>query len=168
MQRFHEKYSEAGDDAEELEYRIKRVEASLEGCNGLTPEDKIQKTAENLFELTCAQERSYDALRLEMKRNRDEYIRQVSELKTQNSNAFSNLRDELKVGLDGVMKKIEDSGVDCASSMTDDKKHGGKSMLSQFISEHPVLSFNAFVFMLILVFVSGHFDDIMKMVGPGN
>ena len=67
MQRFYEKYSDETDDREELEHRIARVEASMEGCNGLTQDEKIQKTAENVFELTCAQERSYDALRLELR-----------------------------------------------------------------------------------------------------
>ena len=66
------------------------------------------------------------------------------------------------------MKKIEDSGADCSSSMKTDGKRDRKSMLSQLISEHPVLAFNAFVFMLVLVFVSGHFEDIVKLFGSGN
>ena len=67
IQRFYEKYSDEVDDAVEREHRIARVEASMEGCNGLSQEDKIQKTAENVFELTCAQERSYDAIRMELR-----------------------------------------------------------------------------------------------------
>ena len=73
MQKFYEKYSDDVDDAEELEHRVARVEAAMEGCNGLSQEEKIQKTAENLFELTCSQERTYDAMRRELKLTRDAY-----------------------------------------------------------------------------------------------
>ena len=89
MQKFYEKYSDDTDDAEELEHRIARVEASMEGCNGLTQDEKIQKTAENVFELTCAQERNYDAIRREIKITRDGYKEE-----------FRELRMELKKGLD--------------------------------------------------------------------
>ena len=155
MQRFAEKYGDDVDDAEELEHRIARIEASLEGCNGLTQDEKIQKTAENLFELTCAQERTYDSLRREIKITRDEYRQECKEIK-----------EELKKGLDEVIKKIEDSGMDSSSS-TSSKKNNGK-MLSKIISDHPVLAFNAFMFMLVLVFVSGHFDAIVKIFGGGG
>jgi hypothetical protein len=149
-------------DAEELEHRIARVEASMEGCNGLSQEDKIQKTAENVFELTCAQERSYDALRLELKRNRDEYKSEFADLKNQNAQDFYSLRQEIKEGLESVMKKIEDSGMD--SSKSSCGKIGGNAFFS-VISAHPLLAFNAFMFILVLSFVSGHFDKISKIFG---
>ena len=154
MQKFYEKYSDDTDDAEELEHRIARVEASMEGCNGLTQDEKIQKTAENVFELTCAQERSYDAIRREIKITRDEYKEEFRELRT-----------DLKKGLDDVMKKIEDSGEDSESDSdaSISAQKAGKSLLTKIISEHPLLAFNSFVFLLLLVFVSGHFDDILKL-----
>lgn len=153
MQTFYAKYSEDPHDAEELEHRISRVEASMEGCNGLTQEEKVQKTAENLFELTCAQERTYDALRLEIKRSR--------ELTLQN---FNSLKDEIKIGIDGVMKKIEDSGMDSSCACKpDDSQHN--NLLTRFISEHPMLAFNAFIFILILAFISGHLNDLISFYG---
>ena len=165
MQRFYEKYSDDVDDAEELEHRIARVEASMEGCNGLSQDDKIQKTAENLFELTCAQERSYDSLRRELKLTRDEYRRECMEIKEQNSKDFKSLQKELKDGLAGVMRKIEDSG--CDSSSSSDSSSKKYNLLTKIISDHPVLAFNAFIFVIILVFVSGHFEMIAKAFGGG-
>lgn len=158
MQRFAAKYGDDVDDAEELEHRIARIEASMEGCNGLTQDEKIQKTAENVFELTCAQERSYDSLRREIKITRDEYRHECKEIK-----------DELKKGLSDVMKKIEDSGMDCSRPKQDGSASNGKAekdgVLSKVIAEHPLLAFNAFMFILILSFVSGHFDMLVKIFG---
>ena len=169
MQRFYEKYSDDIDDAEELEHRIARVEASMEGCNGLTQDEKIQKTAENVFELTCAQERSYDALRMELRRTRDEWKNEFADLKNQNALDFSTLQHEIKNGLEGVVKKIEDSGMDSTSSVPSgsSSKSKSSSLLSKIIIEHPILVFNTFIFILILVFVSGHFEILSKMFCRG-
>ena len=165
MQRFYEKYSDETDDREELEHRIARVEASMEGCNGLTQDEKIQKTAENVFELTCAQERSYDALRLELRRTRDEHKGEFAEMKKQNARDFAALHNEIKTGLANVMKKIEDSGCDSSTSM---KKSDKSRTLMQLISNHPLLAFNSFMFLLILVFVSGHFDELLRLFGVAS
>lgn len=152
MQRFYERYSDDFDDAEELEHRIARVEASMEGCNGLSQDDKIQKTAENVFELTCAQERSYDALRLELRK-----------MKEQSSSDFEAIKTEIKTGMQGVMKKIEDSGCDGSQPSSKDREHA--NFITKIISEHPLIAFNAFIFTLILVFVSGHFEILAKLCG---
>lgn len=160
MQRFAAKYGDDVDEAEELEHRISRVEASMEGCNGLTPEEKIQKTAENVFELTCAQERSFDSLRREIKITRDQYLKECEEIKI-----------ELKKGLSSVVKKIEDSGMDCSSSgkaPSSKQSQSPKSgVVSKIVADHPLLAFNAFIFILILTFVSGHFDAITKLLPWG-
>lgn len=165
MQKFYEKYSDDIDDAEELEHRIARVEAAMDGCNGLSQEDKIQKTAENLFELTCAQERTYDALRRELKVARE-----------QSSKDFEAMREEIDKGFKEVAKKIEDSGSDSSASMSagpsgrsnQSNQSNQSKLLTKVISEHPILAFNAFIFILILVFISGHFEMITKMLGFTN
>lgn len=169
MKRFYNKYSDDVDDAEELEHRIARVEASMEGCNGLTQDEKIQKTAENVFELTCAQERSYDALRMEMRRSREEYNNEIAELKNQNALDFASLKQELKTGLEGVVKKIEDSGMDSSASVHSSplSKAKNSKVLTKFIMEHPLMVFNGFIFILILVFVSGHFEILAKLFSGG-
>lgn len=163
IERYYEKCGIDGDDAEEREHRIARIEAAMEGCNGLTHDEKVQKTAENLFELTCAQERSYDMMRLEIKLLRDE-----------NNKEFDIMRGELRDGLDKVIQKIEESG-------SDGQKTGqtvlnppqipmpatSRQPLSKIISDHPILAFNAFVFVLLLVFISGHFSEFAKFFG-GN
>ena len=154
MKRFYETHGYDFDDAEELEHRIARVEASMEGCNGLSHDDKIQKTAENVFELTCAQERSYDALRSE--------IRKMQEQSTKD---FQAVKDEIKVGIDGVMKKIEDSGCDSSPAT---RKDGHLKFLSKLISDNPMMAFCTFIFILILVFVSGHFEIVSKLLDAGG
>lgn len=160
IERYYEKYGIDGDDAEEREHRIARIEAAMEGCNGLTHDEKVQKTAENLFELTCAQERSYDMMRLEIKQLRDE-----------NNKEFDIMRGELRDGLDKVIKKIEGSGSDvrqpntsrpAAPAATASVHH---RLISKIISEHPLLAFNAFMFVLLLVFISGHFSELAKLCG---
>lgn len=168
MTRFYEKFSDDADDAEELEHRIARVEASMEGCNGLSHDDKIQKTAENVFELTCAQERSYDALRMELRRTRKEYKSEFLEMKKLNSEDFETLQKEIRDGLANVVKKIEDSGMDSSGSCKErpsDDKH--MKFLAKIVSDHPVMALNSFLFLLVLVFISGHFNDILNLFPKG-
>lgn len=164
MQKFYQKYSDDIDDAEELEHRIARVEASMEGCNGLSQDEKIQKTAENLFELTCAQERSYDALRREMRLTRDEYKRECEEIKKVNARDFEALQQELRAGLKSIKDTIESSGCDSSATVPRNSNKNSKTFL-KFISEHPIIAFNAFIFVLILVFISGHFEFLEKLCG---
>lgn len=166
MQKFYQKYSDDIDDAEELEHRIARVEASMEGCNGLSQDEKIQKTAENLFELTCAQERSYDALRREMRLTRDEYKRECDEIKKVNARDFEALQQELRAGLKSIKDTIESSGCDSSATVSKSSKNSkNPKTFLKFISEHPIMSFNAFIFVLTLVFISGHFDFLEKLCG---
>ena len=169
MQKFYEKYGDDIDDSEELEHRIARVEASMEGCNGLTQDEKVQKTAENLFELTCAQERTYDALRREMRLTRDEYKRECDEIKKINARDFEALQQELRAGLKSIKTTIESSGCDSSSNSSQSKsKSSSQKTFSKFISEHPLIAFNAFIFVLLLVFISGHFEFLEKICGVSN
>lgn len=169
MQKFYEKYGDDIDDSEELEHRIARVEASMEGCNGLTQDEKVQKTAENLFELTCAQERTYDALRREMRLTRDEYKRECDEIKKINARDFEALQQELRAGLKSIKTTIESSGCDSSSNSSQSKsKSSGQKTFSKFISEHPLIAFNAFIFVILLVFISGHFEFLEKICGVSN
>lgn len=164
MQKFYEKYGDDIDDFEELEHRIARVEASMDGCNGLTPDEKIQKTAENLFELTCAQERTFDALRREMKITRDAYRQEFDEIKKINARDFEAMQQELREGLKSIKTTIESSGCDSSSNAS---RRGKKSnvIFSKLISDHPIATLSTFIFVLLLVFVSGHFELVEKLCG---
>lgn len=168
MQKFYEKYGDDIDDSEELEHRIARVEASMDGCNGLTQDEKVQKTAENLFELTCAQERTYDALRREMRLTRDEYKRECDEIKKINARDFEALQQELRAGLSSIKTTIESSGCDSSSNSSSKSKSSSPKTFSKFISEHPLIAFNAFIFVILLVFISGHFEFLEKICGVSN
>jgi hypothetical protein len=169
MQKFYERYGDDIDDSEELEHRIARVEASMEGCNGLTQDEKVQKTAENLFELTCSQERTYDALRREMRLTRDQYKLECDEIKKNNARDFETLRQELRDGLKSIKTTIESSGCDSSSNSSQPKsKSISQKAFSKFISEHPLIAFNAFIFVILLVFISGHFEFLEKLCGVSN
>lgn len=174
MQKFYEKYSDDVDDAEELEHRVARIEATMEGCNGLSQEDKIQKTAENLFELTCSQERTYDAMRRELKLTRKEYKDELAKIGEKFSSELKELQKSLHDEIKTVLAKIEDSGSDCVTQNSVPKhnqndKHqrisGDKiGLLMKIISDHPCFSFFTFIFILILVFISGHFDECLSLI----
>lgn len=152
IERFYDKYGIDVDDAEEREHRIARIEAAMEGCNGLTHDEKVQKTAENLFELTCAQERTYDMTRKEIKQLREE-----------NNKEFDILRGELRDGLKNVIRKIEESGFDGQKQIENQSGKFTHAHFLKFISEHPLVALNAFIFALLLVFISGHFSDILQL-----
>ena len=161
IERYYAKFGMDVDYADEREHRIARIEAVMEGCNGLTQEEKVQKTAENVFELACAQERSYDMMRSEIKKLRDE-----------NNKEFDVLRGELREGLQKVINKIEESGSDGQRSSTPSDatsctstSHIHHHLITKIISDHPVIAFNTFVFVLLLVFISGHFQELAKLWG---
>ena len=176
MQKFYENYSDDVDDAEELEHRVARVEAAMEGCNGLSQEEKIQKTAENLFELTCSQERTYDAMRRELKLTREAYKNEMVKMGEQFSKEIKELKISLQDEFKTVLTKIEDSGSDSAAqplllpSQTTETTSGSPgsqggltSLLTKIISDNPGFSFATFIFILILVLISGHFDEFLRL-----
>lgn len=176
MQKFYEKYSDDVDDAEELEHRVARIEAAMEGCNGLSQEEKIQKTAENLFELTCSQERTYDAVRRELKITHEAYKKELAKMGEQFSRQLKELQKSLQDEFKTVLTKIEDSGSDSAAqplilpsqptemaSGLTGAQGGLTGLLTKIISDYPGFSFATFIFILILVLISGHFDEILRL-----
>jgi len=88
---YYEKYGDTLIDAEEREHRISKVTAALEGCNGLTEKEKIQKTAENLFGLTCTWERDSLALKRELRLNREEFSKAFDKSKKETAEEFTKL-----------------------------------------------------------------------------
>ena len=69
-----------------------------------------------------------------------------------------------------MIKKIEDSGSGCSSSSAgkpspSESESMKFKLVYKLISDHPVLTLNAFIFVLVLVFISGHFEAITKLCG---
>ena len=127
----------------------------MEGCNGLTQEEKIQKTAENVFELTCAQERLFDSVRRDFKKAQDE-----------TRGEFMSLRKELKDGLKEVTTKIEESCVDQPSPKSNKNKYFPWYL--RIVSEHPGWTYIMVISILVILFVSGHWDSIEKLIPDGD
>ena len=146
IRRFYEQYGNEYGDSAEREFRIARIEAAKEGCNGLTQEEKIQKTAENVFEFVCAQERSYDALRLEIKKSGDSFGQEVR-----------TLRDEMKSGFKNISDKIEESCSDQPEKKRSKRRIPGWSRITDMICDHPDLTFITVLVIIALSFVSGNF-----------
>lgn len=97
-------------DSAEMEHRIGKVTAALEGCNGLTEKEKIQKTAENLFGLTCSWERDSLAIRRELHLNRETTTSEFGKSKRESEAAFKALGDRLasvSSKMDGVFKEVD-------------------------------------------------------------
>ena len=148
----------------------------MEGCNGLSQEEKIQKTAEDLFELTCSQERTYDSLRRELKLTREDYKSELNKMGEQFSMQLKELQRSLQDEIKTVLTKIEESGSDSAAkplllpyqpTETESGSPGAQgvltSILTKIISDHPGFSFATFIFILILVLISGHFDELLHL-----
>jgi hypothetical protein len=93
---------------------------------------------------------------------------EIKQLRDENNKEFDIMRGELRDGLDKVIKKIEESGSDGRQPSTSGLAATAAAhhrLIAKIISEHPLLSFNAFVFVLLLVFISGHFAELTKLFG---
>lgn len=95
---------------------------------------------------------------------------EISKIGEQFSKELREIKESLQSEIKTVIAKIEDSGSDgqqaCqrgGSDVQDDKMN----FLYKVISAHPCFSFVTFIFILVLVFVSGHFDECLKVFG-GN
>ena len=95
----------------------------------------------------------------------EQFSRQIKELQ-------KSLQDEFKT----VLTKIEDSGSDSAvqplilPSQTTEMAPGSPGaqggltgLLTKIISDYPGFSFATFIYILILVLISGHFDELLHL-----
>ena len=153
IRRFYEQYGDEYSDSAEREFRIARIEAAKEGCNGLTQEEKIQKTAENVFEFACAQERTYDALRLEIKKSGDAFSEKLNK-------GLDALKGEMQAGFRNISEKIEESCFDQPEKKRAKRRIPVWSIVTDLICGHPDLTFITFIIIMILSFVSGNFKLI--------
>ena len=161
IRRFYEQYGDEYCDSAEREFRIARIEAAKEGCNGLTQEEKIQKTAENVFEFACAQERTYDALRLEIKKSGDTFSEKLNQ-------GLDKIKSEMQAGFKEISSKIEESCFDQPDRKRARRRIPVWSRVTDLICGHPDMTFLTIIIILILSFVSGNFKivDMCKSLTP--
>ena len=134
------KYYDGGDalcEIEEREHRIGRIEAALDGCNGYTEKEKIQKTAETVFKLTCASE--YNSLKL----------------------------DKMNSKLDSLISSSKNDSKPKQSTPDASNKDEGsiKFKVVSVIDRHFLAVSILLIILLSLAFVSGHPDWFTSLLG---
>ena len=133
---------DALDNVEEREHRIDRIEAALDGCNGYTDQEKIQKTAVGVFKLTCATE--YIGLKLDHLSGR-----------------FARVEGKLDALL---MERGKPGSRKPAAPQTRDDGTLKLKILS-LVDRHFIAVSVLFIILLSLAFVSGHPDWFTQRLG---
>ena len=173
-------YEQCGDtllDADEREHQIEKIESALEGCNGITEKEKIQKTAENLFGLTCSMERDFLALKRELKISQDKTRESIESIKTDLADTKVDLK---KIGnsITSLDKRFENLCLDI-SKMTEGPRpqlpHEQVQVEPQkkdvpwyakcvlIIDKHFGTAMTTLVILVILLIFSGNLDSIQNI-----
>ncbi len=175
--KYYEQFGDTLLDAEEREHRISKIAVALEGCNGITDKEKLQKTAENLFGLTCAWERDSLALKREIMVSREKTDAEFSKLEG-NMEVMGNKIDTLCQGLEDMSTsfKTHMEQSKCTNSVhSSQKNESGKLQrnfsspwyyrLTYLLDRHfTAASFLVIVIAFLLV-LSGNLDWFSKIIG---
>ena len=111
IQYYYKNYSDSPGDFEEMEHRIARVERLKEACNGFTEKEKLQATAENLFEVGSAWERGSDEIKKIIKKNNKltaEQILKLSEETKEMQRENNSNYDKINTSLKDLAKNFND------------------------------------------------------------
>jgi Fe2+ transport system protein B len=159
-----------------MEHRIARVERLKEACNGLTEKDKLQKTAENLFEVGTAWERGQDMIKKIIKKNQIFVERQFEEIQKQNSENYKNLQESINTLSENMNKKFEEEKqyneehyetkvqiVEKGKDLPQTNNSGFKGSILRFFDNHFAGCLFGIVFIIILMFISGH-TELINMI----
>jgi hemerythrin-like domain-containing protein len=179
IQDYYKNYSDDINDTDEMEHRIARVERLKEACNGLTEKDKLQKTAENLFEVGTAWERGQDLIKKIIKKNQSYVEKQFEEIQKQNAENYKNLQGSIDALSENMNKKFEEekryneghyeSKVQMISTQekeqSGNQSNGGiKGMIIKFVDNHFAGCLFGIILIVVLMFISGHTDLINQII----
>lgn len=166
---YYEQCDDAVTSAAERELRIGKVEDALEGCNGITEKEKIQKTAENLFVLTCAWERDSLALKQELKLSREETEKAFKKFQEETIGEFN----KLSTNVDALGNKI-DAMLIAKKSIP---RHAGDNMsekvsmpsrvtlkVLELIDHHPMAVTILTMFVMAILLFGGKLGDLTSLI----
>ena len=178
IQDYYKNYSDSPGDFEEMEHRIARVERLKEACNGFTEKEKLQATAENLFEVGSAWERGSDEIKKIIKKNNKltaERILKLSEetkeMQRENNSNYDKINTSLKELANNFNDKFEEARKyndqhfirkDKPKEETKDS-YTFKGKILNFIDHHFLGVAVWTIVILMFIFISGH-TDILQML----
>lgn len=181
IQDYYKNYSDSPGDFEEMEHRIARVERLKEACNGFTEKEKLQATAENLFEVGSAWERGSDEIKKIIKKNNkltaDQILKLSEETKEMQRENNSNY-DKINTSLKDLAKNFNDKFEEARKYndqhfIRKDKPKEEKETKDSYTFKGKILSFidRHFsgvaiwtIIIFLFIFISGHVDIINELL----
>lgn len=178
IQDYYKNYSDSPGDFEEMEHRIARVERLKEACNGFTEKEKLQATAENLFEVGSAWERGSDEIKKIIKKNNkltaDQILKlseETKEMQRENNSNYDKINTSLKDLAKNFNDKFEESRkYNDQHFIRKDKpkeevkdSYTFKGKILSFIDHHFLGVAVWTILILLFIFISGHVD-ILQML----
>jgi Ribonuclease G/E len=175
IQDYYRKFSDDINDTDEMEHRIARVERLKEACNGLTENEKLQKTAENLFEVGTAWERGQDMIKKIIRKNQSNVEKRLTEIRTENNENYKKIENSIKDLSDTMTKKFEeeqkynDSHYETKAQVntaqpTQTQNGSVKNSIIKFIDNHFAGCAITFLIIIFVLFISGHIELINQIL----
>lgn len=169
IQDYYCRFSDDINDTDEMEHRIARIERLKDACNGYSDKDKLQKTAENLFEVGTAWERGQDVLKTIIRTNQAYVEQRLDEIEKSNSENYEHLQESIKELSDNMLNKLDDerkyndTHYEYKSQLSSGA--GLKNALLKFIDAHFSGVLFGVIFIIVLLFISGQTDLINQIIG---
>ena len=184
IQDYYKNYSDSPGDFEEMEHRIARVERLKEACNGFTEKEKLQATAENLFEVGSAWERGSDEIKKIMKRNYKATGEQILKLSEETKESFKEIQRENNTNYDKIFDSLQKLAKNVNDKFEESRRYNDETFIRKkekkddavkdsytlkgkilnFIDRHffGVATWTIIIFLFI--FISGHTDLISEVL----
>lgn len=182
IQDYYKNYSDSPGDFEEMEHRIARVERLKEACNGFTEKEKLQATAENLFEVGSAWERGSDEIKKIIKKNNKMTAEQILKLSEETKENFKEIHRENNSNYDRIQTSLKDLANNFNDKFEEARKYNDqhfirkdkpkeetkdsytfKGKILNFIDRHFLGVAVWTIVILAFIFISGH-TDILQML----
>lgn len=180
IQDYYKSFSDDINDTDEMEHRIARVERLKEACNGLTEKDKLQKTAENLFEVGTAWERGQDMIKKIIRRNQKDVENRLAEIRKENNDNYEKIQTSIKELSDNMNKKFEEEQKynethfetkvqQMVKDVNVEKSESGfKNVLLRFFDKHLGVIATVIIIIVLAVFISGQMDLVKELLKIGK
>ena len=179
IQDYYKSFSDDINDTDEMEHRIARVERLKEACNGLTEKDKLQKTAENLFEVGTAWERGQDMIKKIIRKNQKDVEARLIELRKENNDNYNKLQSSIKDLSDNMNKKFEEEQKynethfeskvqqlvkDASNEKQESTSLGIKGSILKFFDKYFGGIATIVIVVILVLFITGQIDLIKQIV----